>query len=176
MVNVYIKDPAVTQIIRDQKVPLIWFVANIGGILGLTMGMSLVTFFEIMHHVAMLFFRTGAKSLASVRRTMTINSIQMRTRNASQPQQQQPQAANGEQQIVVSNGGQDEEICSTKSGKRKSPPKAVLEEFEETTPEIQNGYRTSRVAKSNGYSSRGGKRQCMTVFVPSSSDSVMTDS
>ena len=41
LVNVYIKDPAVTRIKRDQKVPLIWFVANIGGILGLTMGMSL---------------------------------------------------------------------------------------------------------------------------------------
>ena len=80
LVNVYIKDPAVTQVVRDQKVPLIWFVANIGGILGLTMGMSLVTFFEIMHHVAMLFFRTGAKSLATVRRTMTVTSIQMRNR------------------------------------------------------------------------------------------------
>jgi len=33
LVNVYIKDPAVTQVKRDQKVPLIWFVANIGGIL-----------------------------------------------------------------------------------------------------------------------------------------------
>ena len=72
LVNVYIKDPAVTQVVRDQKVPLIWFVANIGGILGLTMGMSLVTIFEIIHHVAMLFFRTGAKSLATVRRTIII--------------------------------------------------------------------------------------------------------
>ena len=67
LVNVYIKDPAVTQVVRDQKVPLIWFVANIGGILGLTMGMSLVTIFEIVHHIAMLFFRTGAKSLATIR-------------------------------------------------------------------------------------------------------------
>ena len=33
LVNVYIKDPAVTQIKRDQKVPLIWFVASVGGIL-----------------------------------------------------------------------------------------------------------------------------------------------
>ena len=80
MVNVYIKDPAVTQVVRDQKVPLIWFVANIGGILGLTMGMSLVTIFEIMHHVALLFFRTGAKSIAQVRRTMTLTSFQIRMR------------------------------------------------------------------------------------------------
>jgi len=59
LVNVYIKDPAVTQIKRDQKVPLIWFVANVGGILGLTMGMSLVTIFEVIHHIAILFIRTG---------------------------------------------------------------------------------------------------------------------
>jgi hypothetical protein len=39
------------QIKRDQKIPLIWFVANVGGILGLTMGCSLVTIFEILHHV-----------------------------------------------------------------------------------------------------------------------------
>ena len=72
LVNVYIKDPAVTQVLRDQKVPLIWFVANIGGILGLTMGMSLVTIFEIMHHAIVLFFRTGAKSLATIRSTIVI--------------------------------------------------------------------------------------------------------
>ncbi len=74
LVNIYIKDPAVTRVKRDQKVPLIWFVANIGGILGLTMGMSLVTIFEIIHHVAIVFFRTGQKSLETVRRTMTSSS------------------------------------------------------------------------------------------------------
>ena len=36
------------------------------------MGMSVVTIFEILHHVAMLFVRTGAKSLGVVRRTMII--------------------------------------------------------------------------------------------------------
>jgi hypothetical protein len=34
-----------------------WFVANIGGILGLTMGCSLVTIFEILHHVTICFVR-----------------------------------------------------------------------------------------------------------------------
>lgn len=83
--NVYIKDPAVTQVKIDQKVPLIWFVANVGGILGLTMGMSLVTFFEILHHVAIMFFRTGAKSIATVRRTMTASSsFQMRKNREAQ--------------------------------------------------------------------------------------------
>ena len=36
------------------------------------MGMSVVTIFEILHHVAMLFVRTGAKSLGVVRRTIII--------------------------------------------------------------------------------------------------------
>ena len=70
-----------TQIVRDQKVPLIWFVANVGGILGLTMGMSLVTVFEILHHMLMLFFRTTAKSLASVRNLTVSTSLNTRTRS-----------------------------------------------------------------------------------------------
>ena len=47
VVNIYIKDAVVTKIRRDQKVPIIWFVANLGGILGLCMGFSLITIFEI---------------------------------------------------------------------------------------------------------------------------------
>jgi hypothetical protein len=42
LVNVYIKDPVVTRIKRDQKIPIIGFVANTGGLLGLCMGFSLV--------------------------------------------------------------------------------------------------------------------------------------
>ena len=85
LVNVYIKDPAVTQVRigtlgtlrgceflkvtpsvlqqvkRDQKVPTIWFIANIGGILGLSMGCSLVTIFEILHHAVEVAFREEAK-------------------------------------------------------------------------------------------------------------------
>ncbi len=34
VVNVYIKDPVVTRIMRDQKIPIIAFVANTGGLLG----------------------------------------------------------------------------------------------------------------------------------------------
>ena len=38
LVNVYIRDPVVTRIKRDEKIPLIGFVANTGGLLRLTMG------------------------------------------------------------------------------------------------------------------------------------------
>ena len=35
---------------RDEKIPIISFVANTGGLLGLCMGFSLVSVFEIMFH------------------------------------------------------------------------------------------------------------------------------
>ena len=49
LVNIYIKQPVVTKILRDQRIPIIWFVANCGGILGLCMGFSIVTVFEVFH-------------------------------------------------------------------------------------------------------------------------------
>ena len=49
LVNIYIKEPVVTRILRDQRIPVIWFVANCGGILGLCMGFSIVTVFEALH-------------------------------------------------------------------------------------------------------------------------------
>lgn len=50
LVNIYIKDPVVTRLKRDQKIPIIGFVANTGGLLGLCMGFSLVSAFEIIYH------------------------------------------------------------------------------------------------------------------------------
>ena len=46
----YLKDPVVTRIMRDEKIPIISFVANTGGLLGLCMGFSLVSVFEILFH------------------------------------------------------------------------------------------------------------------------------
>ncbi len=48
--------------------PIIWFIANVGGILGLTMGCSLVTIFEILHHVLMLFLHTGRRSVSKIKK------------------------------------------------------------------------------------------------------------
>jgi len=47
----------VTRIKRDQKIPLIGFVANTGGLLGLCMGFSLVSAFEIIYHCVLGGFR-----------------------------------------------------------------------------------------------------------------------
>ncbi len=70
LANIYIKDPAVTLIKRDQKIPVIWFVANVGGILGLCMGCSLVTLFEVLHHVLLIFLNTGRKSVNKIQKTI----------------------------------------------------------------------------------------------------------
>ena len=51
-VHIYIQAPVVTKIVRDQRIPIIWFVANCGGILGLCMGFSIVTVFEVLHYLA----------------------------------------------------------------------------------------------------------------------------
>ena len=55
---------------RDQKIPVIWFVANVGGILGLCMGCSLVTIFEVLHHIILIFLRTGVKSVNRIHKTI----------------------------------------------------------------------------------------------------------
>jgi hypothetical protein len=70
LANIYIKDPAVTMIRRDQKIPVIWFVANVGGILGLCMGCSLVTVFEVLHHIVLIFLRSSVKSVTKFHRTI----------------------------------------------------------------------------------------------------------
>ena len=79
VVNVYIKDPVVTRIKRDQKIPVIAFVANTGGLLGLCMGFSLVSVFEIVYHMVGAFRKwTMAKygattTTAATSRTASLN-------------------------------------------------------------------------------------------------------
>ena len=44
--------------------------ANIGGIMGLCMGCSLVTIFEVGHHVLLIFLKTGKKSVSRIQKTI----------------------------------------------------------------------------------------------------------
>ena len=75
VVNVYIKDPVVTRIKRDQKIPVIAFVANTGGLLGLCMGFSLVSVFEIVYHMVGAFRKwTMAKYGATTTTTASATS------------------------------------------------------------------------------------------------------
>lgn len=57
LVNVFLPDMKVTKVIKDQKMSKISFVANVGGLLGLCMGFSFVTVFELIYHSSRLFKR-----------------------------------------------------------------------------------------------------------------------
>ena len=47
---IFIKDPYYTLIMSDEKMSPIFFVANAAGLLGLCIGPSIVTFFEVFYH------------------------------------------------------------------------------------------------------------------------------
>jgi len=51
VLNVFIKDPFYTLIKRDEQVTLISFLGNAGGLVGLFMGLSVVSIFEIFYHI-----------------------------------------------------------------------------------------------------------------------------
>merc|ERR1719225_2174136 len=103
LVNIYIKEPVVTRILRDQRIPVIWFVANCGGILGLCMGFSIVTVFEVLHCLVKTTFSsleswyykvktqhslgttTTTSTIAAKRRSTTIENGENSFKGASAP-------------------------------------------------------------------------------------------
>ena len=50
LANVFMKTPFVTQFLKDQKENIIDYVARAGGLLGLCMGFSFVTGFEVIFY------------------------------------------------------------------------------------------------------------------------------
>jgi hypothetical protein len=50
VLKVYLQDLTVTQYLKDEKITTISFIANTGGLLGLCMGLSVITIFEIGYH------------------------------------------------------------------------------------------------------------------------------
>jgi hypothetical protein len=50
MLRVFIKDPYYTSIKCDEQIPLILFLGNASGLVGLCLGFSLVSIFEILYH------------------------------------------------------------------------------------------------------------------------------
>jgi len=51
LLKVFIKDPYYTLIKRDEESKIFSFLGNVGGLLGLCMGLNLVNIFEIIHHI-----------------------------------------------------------------------------------------------------------------------------
>ena len=68
------KDPVVTRIIRSEKIPIINFVAYIGGLLGLCMGFSLVSVFEIVFHLGGAIKKEFVRRKATERRQMSFKA------------------------------------------------------------------------------------------------------
>ena len=55
-VHIYLKDPFVKEIIREEKITVIQFVGSVGGLLGLFMGLSFVSLVEILYMLLEWFF------------------------------------------------------------------------------------------------------------------------
>ena len=58
ILRVFIKDPYYTLIKRDEQLTTISFLGNVGGLLSLCMGLSLVSIFEIFYHVSNFVWKT----------------------------------------------------------------------------------------------------------------------
>ena len=61
VLRLYIKDPYYTLIKRDEQMSLISFIGSIGGLMGLCMGLSLVSLFEIFYHLINFFLNSLKK-------------------------------------------------------------------------------------------------------------------
>ena len=51
MLHVFIKEPYVKRYVKEEKMPIISYIANIGGLLGLWLGFSIITGVEMLYHV-----------------------------------------------------------------------------------------------------------------------------
>ena len=57
LLKYFIKDPYYTLIIRDESISLISYLGNVGGLLSLCMGLSLISIFEIFYHTFIPIFK-----------------------------------------------------------------------------------------------------------------------
>jgi len=55
VLNIYFRDPYYTKFVKDENIPVISFIGNAGGLLGLCLGMSFVSIFELFYHFILSF-------------------------------------------------------------------------------------------------------------------------
>jgi hypothetical protein len=63
VLQVYISDPYYTLFKRDEQISYITFISNTGGLLGLCMGMSFISIFEIVYHFFNIFWSKSQKCI-----------------------------------------------------------------------------------------------------------------
>jgi hypothetical protein len=51
---VFLRDPYYTSILRDQRTSILSFLGNVGGMVGLLTGFSVVSAVEILYHLVLL--------------------------------------------------------------------------------------------------------------------------
>ena len=69
-ISIFFNDPVIKKIIRDLKLSLIMFLANVGGILGLAMGASIITLFEFFYHTGRLLSLCSWRVLPRIRKSL----------------------------------------------------------------------------------------------------------
>ena len=61
VLNVFIRDPYYTKYLKSEQITPISFIGNAGGLLGLCMGMSFVSIFEVFYHLSNKIFKAIQK-------------------------------------------------------------------------------------------------------------------
>ena len=64
VVKLFLRDPYYTNMKRDAEITLISFLANTGGLLGLCMGLSIVSLFELFYHLCIAVLRCCTNKIA----------------------------------------------------------------------------------------------------------------
>lgn len=69
-VSLFFNEPVIKKEIRDIKLSRVMFMANVGGILGLAMGASIITLFEVLYHVGRLVSLCGWRITPTLRKSL----------------------------------------------------------------------------------------------------------
>ncbi len=74
-ITFYFSENLVTRLVKDENLNIIWYIAAIGGILGLCMGASVITFFEILWHSCRMCGVCKARTLHRLTRVSQLDYV-----------------------------------------------------------------------------------------------------
>jgi len=63
--NIFIRDPYYEKMKRDEQMTFVSFVGNAGGLMGLCLGFSILSLFELAYFTAIIIFKCFRKSLGN---------------------------------------------------------------------------------------------------------------
>ena len=78
MLHVLIKEPYVKRYVKDEKMPIISYIANIGGLLGLWLGFSIITGVEMVYHILNGFVSNLWKAPPNKDEVISENNVEIR--------------------------------------------------------------------------------------------------